>query len=337
MKAWILDHRFGLDALRLVERPTPQPRAGEVLVRVRAASLNYRDLKVVDGSYAPAQPLPLIPVSDGAGEVVAVGDGVTRVQVGDRVAGAFAQRWIAGWVPPETVASSTLGSPRDGVLAEHVILDEAGAVPVPSHLSFEEAAALPVAAVTAWNALRGGAPVGPGQTVLVQGTGGVAVFAIQLARAAGARVIVTSSSDDKLARVREIGAHELINYRRAEAWDQRVRELTGGEGADVVVEVAGTTLDRSIGAVRAGGRVALIGLLGGITASLPVIPMLVKRVQLQGIQVGSRQDFDDLNRALAQHRIRPVIDRVVPFAQAPAAFAALAEATHVGKIVIAGV
>jgi NADPH:quinone reductase-like Zn-dependent oxidoreductase len=334
MKAWILDSRFGLDALTLADRPTPHPGPGEVLVRVRAASLNYRDLRIVDGTYAPDARLPLIPVSDGAGEVAAIGAGVTGVRVGDRVAGAFAQRWIGGWVSPAVVAGSTLGAPRDGTLAEYVLLDEAGAVPVPDHLSFEEAATLPVAAVTAWNALRDAAR--PGATVVVQGTGGVAVFAIQLARIAGARVIVTSGSDDKLVRARELGAHDGINYRRTEAWDQRVLELTAGAGADVIVEIGGATLDRSVNAVRAGGRIALVGLLAGTSASLPVIPVLVKRAHIQGIQVGSRQDFDDLNRAVAQHRLRPVIDRVFPFADAPAAFHALHAAQHVGKLVIAG-
>jgi NADPH:quinone reductase-like Zn-dependent oxidoreductase len=332
-KAWFVAGRFGLDALTLGERPTPVPGPHQVLVRVRAAALNYRDLRVVDGTYAPDQPLPLVPVSDGAGEVVALGAGVTRVQVGDRVAGAFAQRWIAGEPPSSLIGGSTLGAPRDGVLAEHVVLDEDGTVRIPDHLDWAEAATLPIAGVTAWNALAG---VVPGATVVVQGTGGVAVFAVQLAKAAGARVIVTSRSDDKLERVRALGADDLVNSERTPAWHQRVLALTGGAGADIVVEIGGASLDRSVDALRAGGRIALIGLLGGATAALPVIPALVKRARIHGIQVGSRDDFEALNRAVAHHRLRPVIDRTVPFDQAPAAFRALAEARHVGKIVIAG-
>lgn len=336
MKAWIIDGKFGLDALKLVERDTPAPGPGQVLVRVRAASVNYRDLMVVEGIYNPSLPLPLIPVSDGAGEVAAVGEGVTRVRVGDRVVGAFSQRWLGGR-PRFGEAGVTLGGPLDGVLAEYVLLEEDGAVRFPEHLSFEEAATLPIAGLTAWHALFVDAPVRAGDTVLVQGTGGVAVFAIQLARAAGARVIVISSSDEKLARAREIGAHEGINYRKTPDWDARARELTGGAGVDLVIDVAGETLTRSVNAVRPFGQVSLIGLLAGRTAQVDVIPLLVKNVRIQGIQVGSREWFEDMNRAIAQHRLRPVIDRTYPFEKAKEAIAALRGGSYVGKLVIQGV
>jgi NADPH:quinone reductase-like Zn-dependent oxidoreductase len=337
MKAWIIDGKLGLDALKLVEREAPRPGRGEVLVRVRAASLNYRDLMVVSGLYNPSLPLPFIPVSDGAGEVAAIGEGVTRVKVGDRVVGAFSQRWLGGR-PTRDAVGSTLGSPRPGVLAEYAIFDEGGAVRFPEHLSFEEASTLPIAGVTAWHALFVDAPVRPGDSVLVQGTGGVAVFAIQLARAAGARVIVISSSDEKLARAKEIGAHELVNYNETPAWDERVLELTGGAGVDLVVDVAGgDALARSINAVRMGGQVSLVGLLAGTTANVPVVPLLQKRVRLQGIQVGSRELFEDLNRAIERQRLRPVIDRVYPFEEAAQAIAALkGGGSYVGKLVIAG-
>ncbi|AUX39982.1 NADPH:quinone oxidoreductase [Sorangium cellulosum] len=336
MKAWIVEGKFGIASLKLAEREAPRPRAGEVLVRVRAASINYRDLMVIDGVYNPTQPLPFIPVSDGAGEVVAVGEGVARVRVGDRVAGAFIQGWPGGRGAPEVMLGSTLGSPRDGVLAEYALFDEGGAVVLPKHLSFEEASTLPIAGVTAWRALFVDAAVRAGDTVLVQGTGGVAVFAIQLARAAGARVIVTSSSDEKLARAREIGAHDTINYKATPAWDERALELTGGVGADVVVDVAGSTLPRSLNALRPGGQVSLIGLLAGATAQVDVVRMLQKKARIQGIYVGSREDFDDLNRALVQHRIRPVVDRAYSFEEAPAAIEALRGAAHFGKLVIRG-
>lgn len=335
MKAWIIDGKFGLGALRLVEREAPAPGPGQVLVRVRAASVNYRDLMVVEGIYNPALPLPLIPVSDGAGEVAAVGERVTRVRKGDRVVGTFSQRWIGGRPSAEDLRA-TLGGPRDGVLAEYVLLEEDGVVRAPEHLSFEEAATLPIAGLTAWHALFVDAPVRAGDTVLVQGTGGVAVFAIQLARAAGARVIVISSSDEKLARAREIGAHEGINYTKTPDWDARARELTGGAGVDLVIDVAGETLARSVNAVRPFGQVSLIGLLAGRTAQVEVLPLLGKNVRIQGIQVGSRAWFEDMNRAITQHRLRPVIDRAYPFEEAPEAIAALRGGSHVGKLVIQG-
>jgi NADPH:quinone reductase-like Zn-dependent oxidoreductase len=334
MRAWQIQERFGLDALALVEREERAPGPGEVAVRVRAASLNYRDLLTVEGSYNPRQPLPLVPLSDGAGEVAAVGPGVTRVQEGDRVAGAFNQAWISGPPRREHVPSS-LGGPLDGLLAERVVLDAEGVVPLPGHLSFEEAACLPCAAVTAWNALVEQGGLAAGQTVLVLGTGGVALFAVQLARSLEARVIVTSSSDEKLARVRELGATDTVNSRTTPEWDRRVKELTGGVGADHVLELGGAgTLERSLRAVRMGGQVDLIGSLSGLEATLNLALVFMRGVRLQGILVGSRDMFEAMNRVVARHRIRPVVDRVFEFDDAPAAFAHLKSQAHFGKVVV---
>jgi NADPH:quinone reductase-like Zn-dependent oxidoreductase len=325
---------FGLDHLVEAERPEPRPGSGQVVVRVRAASLNYRDLLTIEGRYNPKQPLPLIPCSDGAGEVVATGEGVSRVRVGDRVCGTFAQRWIAG-EPTRERLRSTLGGPLDGMLAELVALDQEGVVRVPGHLTDEEAATLPCAAVTAWSALVTEGGLAAGDTVLVQGTGGVSLFALQLARLAGARVIATSSSDEKLGRARELGAAEGINYRAVPQWGKRVRELTGGAGADHVIEVGGAgTFQQSLQAVRFGGRISLIGNLAGSSAEVMLTSILMQRIRVQGILVGHRESFEAMNRAIELHRLRPVIDRVFPLAEARQAFEHMAAGGHFGKICI---
>ncbi|MFW5924960.1 MAG: zinc-dependent alcohol dehydrogenase family protein [Myxococcota bacterium] len=334
MKAWEIGEGFGVEHLRRVERPEPEPGPHQVVVGVRAVSLNYRDLMMVRGSYDPKQPLPLVPCSDGAGEVVAVGSDVTRVRVGDRVAGLFAQRWIDG-EPTREKLRSTLGGPRDGMLAEKVTLHEEGLVHVPEHLSDEEAATLPCAAVTAWNALTIHGGVTAGDAVLVQGTGGVSLFALQLARLVGARVIATSSRDDKLARAEALGAEAGINYRADPGWGKRARELTGGRGVDLVVEVGGAdTLAQSLRAVRPGGTIAVIGVLSGVKTSLALTHVLMNVVRLQGIMVGSRASFESMNRAIAAHRMRPVVDHVYDFAEAPRAFEHLASGTQFGKLCI---
>jgi NADPH:quinone reductase-like Zn-dependent oxidoreductase len=328
---------FGLDHLQLVERPDPRPGFGQALVRVRAASLNFRDLLMIQGRYNPKQKLPLIPCSDGAGEVVAVGEGVSRVRPGDRVCGIFAQGWIAG-EPRRDMVRTTLGGPLDGMLAELVALREEGLVATPEHLSDVEAATLPCAAVTAWSCLiEGGAGgqrgLAPGETVLLQGTGGVSLFALQLAVLAGARVIITSSSDEKLERVRQLGAAAGINYRQTPDWAARVKELTGGEGADWVLEVGGAgTLPQSVQAVRAGGRILLIGVLSGNAVELSIPSIQMRRVRVEGVLVGSRASFEALNRAVSLHRLRPVIDRTFPLAEARAAFEHMAAGRHFGKI-----
>ncbi|HEX3555785.1 MAG TPA: NAD(P)-dependent alcohol dehydrogenase [Thermoanaerobaculia bacterium] len=322
---------FSLDQMAIVERPDPVPGPGQALVRLRAASLNFRDLLTVQGKYNPKLKLPLIPCSDGAGEVVAVGDGVTRVRPGDRVSGIFAQRWIAG-EPTRERLRSTLGGPLDGTLAELAVYDQEGLVKVPDHLTDEEAATLPCAAVTAWTALQG---ITAGDTVLLQGTGGVSIFALQLGRLLGARVIITSSSDEKLARARALGAAAGINYRETPDWGARVKELTGGAGVDLVVEVGGAgTLRQSLQSVRMGGTIALLGVLAGNTAEIPLPLIFMQNVRVQGILVGPRESFEAMNRAVALHRLHPVIDRVFHLDEFRAAFEHMGAGGHFGKIVV---
>ena len=331
MRLFRLPVADSIESLTLQEAPTPRPGRGQVLVRMRAASLNYRDLMVATGRYArgPA-PTNLVPLSDGAGEVAEVGAEVTRVKPGDRVAGIFMQSWIGGEISP-TDGASALGGAAPGVLAEYRLFDEQGLVHLPEHLSFEEGATLPCAGVTAWNALFGFRPLQPGETVLVLGTGGVSIFALQFARAAGARVIATSSSDAKLARAEELGASDGINYREFPEWQDRVRELTGGRGVDHVVEVGGGgTLPRSLKSVRLGGCVHLIGVLTqGEINPRPIMQCIVR-----GIYVGSRQMFEAMSMAIAHHKLRPVIDRVFPFEAAQDAYRHLQSQTHLGKVVI---
>jgi NADPH:quinone reductase-like Zn-dependent oxidoreductase len=302
---------------------------------MKAVSLNYRDLLTVRGHYNPKQPLPLVPCSDGVGEVVGVGEGVTRVAVGDRVATAFSQTWIGG-PPSKNKLRGTLGGPLDGTLAEQMVLSAEGVVRVPDHLTDDEAATLPCAALTAWSALVEQGSVTAGDVVLVQGTGGVSIFALQFARLLGARVIVTSSSDAKAERAREIGAWRTINYAEDEKWGAAARELTDGVGVDHVVEVGGAgTLAQSLAAARVGGEVSVIGVLSGVASELNIIPLLMQQLRLQGILVGSREGFERMNRAVEAHGLRPVVDRVFGFDEASDAFAYMASAQHVGKICIA--
>jgi NADPH:quinone reductase-like Zn-dependent oxidoreductase len=332
MRVIELQNTFGIDSLTLAERPEPRPGPRQVLVKMRACSLNYRDLLVVTGAYNPKLRLPLVPLSDGAGEVVALGEGVTRVKTGDRVAALFMQKWLAGELT-EAKARSALGGGNDGVLAEYAVFDEDGLVHVPGHLSDEEAATLPCAAVTAWHALVTEGHVKAGDTVLVQGTGGVSLFALQFARLAGARIIVTSSRDEKLARALHLGASDGINYKSHPDWDKRARALTGDVGVDYVVEVGGAgTLAKSLRAVRSGGHISLIGILTGGGGEINPLPILMKNVRVQGIFVGSREMFEAMNRAIALHQLRPVVDRVFPFPEVRAALQYLQSAAHFGKI-----
>jgi NADPH:quinone reductase-like Zn-dependent oxidoreductase len=333
MKAYRLQEFGGPDALSCEELPSPEPGPGQVLVRLRAASLNYRDLLVSKGVYNPKLKLPLVPVSDGAGEVVSTGTGVSRFQPGDRVVACFAPAWQDGPLT-EAKSRSALGAEANGLLAQEVVLPEAAFLPIPAHLTFEEAATLPCAAVTAWNALVETGGIKPGETVLILGTGGVSLFALQFARLAGARVIATSSSDEKLARARELGAADGINYRTHPDWDKRVRELTGGQGADRIVEVGGAgTLPKSLRAVRLGGYIALIGVLSGGGEFNP-ISVLMKNVRLQGIFVGSRLMFETMLRAIEANALKPVVDRVFPFDRAIEALKYLESGAHFGKVVI---
>ena len=335
MWAYELRDGFGFDHLVRTERPDPHPGFGEVVVSMRAASLNYRDLLVVKGLYNPKMPLPRIPLSDGAGVVTAVGPSVTRVKAGDRVAGTFMQTYLDG-EPDDVKGRSALGGAIDGVLAESVVFHENGLVHFPDHLSDEEAATLPCAAVTAWNALfEGPRRVGPGDTVLVLGTGGVSTFALQFAVLAGARVIATSSSSQKLELVRSMGAAATINYRETSDWDRTVRELTLGTGVDHVVEVGGPgTLPLSLKAVRTGGVVSLIGVLSDPAGAVNPVPILMKSITVRGIYVGSRSMFERMSRAIEAHHLRPVIDRTFSVHDIVPALEHMESGAHFGKIVM---
>ena len=334
MKAWRFTKAFGLENLECIALPAPEPGPGQAVVRVRACSLNYRDLVVSKGGYGRAVKPPLIPLSDGAGEVVAVGEGVTRVKPGDRVAAIFMQGWLDG-APDDAKAASALGGSINGMLAEQVCLNAEGLVRVPEHLSFEEAAALPCAAVTAWHSLFDSGGLRPGQSVLVQGTGGVSIFALQFAKQAGARVIATTSGrDGKEERLRAMGADAVVNYRTTPEWDRPVREFSGGAGVDHVIEVGGAgTLPLSLKSIRRGGHLALIGVLSGAGECDPR-PIFLKQVKIQGIYVGSRRMFEDMNRALAASGLRPVVARVFGFDQIKEAIAYQESGAHFGKVCI---
>lgn len=332
MRAWEIISNGGIDALRRGERAVDAPGAGQVKIRMRASSINFRDLSTVKDPEARRLTYPRIPNSDGAGEVVALGPGVDGLRPRDRVASCFFQSWQDGPCTPEAMASA-LGGALDGVLAEEVILAAEGIVPVPAHLSFEEAATLPCAALTAWNALVEVARTKPGDTVLLLGTGGVSIFALQFANLLGARAILISSSDEKRKRAEALGAWRTINYRTTPSWEREVLALTDGRGVDTTVEVGGGgTLARSAAATRVAGTIALIGVLAG--GQLDPALVMRRSIRLQGLYVGSRRMFLDMTRAIAQHALRPVIDRVFPFDEAPAAFRAMEAAGHFGKIVV---
>jgi NADPH:quinone reductase-like Zn-dependent oxidoreductase len=323
-----------LEGLRQAQRPDPQPGPREVLIRVRATSLNYRDQMIVAGHYfgGPVD-RTVIPLSDGAGEVVATGPGVTRFKTGDRVAGTFFQGWISG---PMRERHPALGVPLDGMLAEYRALHEDGTVAIPQSLSFEEAATLPCAGVTAWNALMvAGKPVRPGDTVLCLGTGGVSMFGLQFAKAAGARVIVTSSSDEKIKRACSLGASDGVNYRHFPDWHKEVLRLTAGHGADHIIDNGGAgSLTRSFEATAFGGKVALIGFLAGREGDINPLVLMMKGGSMVGIGVGSRVMFEDMNRAIDINKIKPVVDKVFPFDKAADAFRHQSSGDFMGKVVI---
>jgi NADPH:quinone reductase-like Zn-dependent oxidoreductase len=335
VKAWQIVERGSIDGLQLVDLPEPKPGHGEVHIRIRAVSLNYRDL-VATRIERPGALTPLIPCSDGAGEIVSVGEGVTKWQTGDRVMGCFFQGWDSGRITRE-VMRSDLGGPRHGVLAEHVVLNANGIVPVPEHLSFQQAATLPCAALTAWHALVENGQIKAGETVLLLGTGGVSIFALQFAKLSGARVIITSSRDEKLERAQQLGADDVINYRSFPDWSVRVHELTGKLGVDHVVEVGGAgTLEKSIESLRYGGYIHHIGVLSGFEGKINPWWIIAKSAIVRGVYVGSREMFESMNRAISLHQLEPVIDRVVPFAEAREAFSTMEHGLHFGKIVIDG-
>jgi NADPH:quinone reductase-like Zn-dependent oxidoreductase len=326
--------QYGIDNLRVVERDTPQPGPGQVLVKMKAASLNYRDLATVLGGFGSFYKLPLVPLSDAVGEIAAVGSGVTRVKTGDRVASMFFQSWLAGELTREGQASA-IGGSLDGVWRDYALLSADGVSKVPAYLSDAEAATLPCAALTAWRSLVVEGELKAGETVVVQGTGGVSIFALQFAKAAGAEVIVTSSSDEKLARAKALGADHLVNYKQVPEWSKAVREITGGRGADHVVEVGGAgTLEQSLQAIRIGGHVSVIGVLSGPVKDLQIRFIMGPNAKVKGITVGSRAQFEDMCRAMALHKIKPVIDKTFPFAAAKEAFTTMMGQGHFGKIAI---
>ncbi len=331
MRAWQISS-FGVDSLEFVERPTPTPGPGEVLVGVRAISFNFRDLLMIKGLYNPKMRLPRIPCSDGAGEVVAVGAGVTAWRAGDRVAGIFMQNWQDGPLTPAR-AKGALGGDVDGMLADYVVLKESGLVRVPEHLSFQEAATLPCAAVTAWNALATG-DLKPGATVLILGTGGVSIFALQFARLRGARVLGISSSYEKLERARGLGLDAGLNYRDNPDWERWAVDQTGGEGVDLVVEVGGVgTLSRSLKAIRVGGTIAQVGVLADAAEPLSIAMILHKMARIHGIYVGSRRDFVEMNKAVSLAVLRPVGEEF-HWTQAREVLGRMEEASHFGKLVL---
>ncbi len=321
---------FGLEHLRLQDRPDPVPGPGQVLLRVKAVSLNHRDLLMCRGLYNPRQRLPLIPCSDACGVVEQVGEGVTRVSVGDRVIPSFVQDWIAG-EPARELLGSTLGGPLDGTLAERILVKEHALVHAPEHLSDAEAATLPCAGLTAWSALEG---ITAGETVLVQGTGGVSLFALQLAVLKGARVIATSSSDAKLALARNLGAAATLNYTTTPSWGKAVKALTHGRGVDRIVEVVGGAMEQSLRAIRPGGHIALIGILGGAVGQIALTRILMQAVTVKGILVGHRNGFEAMNRAITQHQLRPVVDKTFDFDDARIALEYLSQGKHFGKVAL---
>lgn len=334
MKAFEIQ-QFGIENLALAERDEPQPEANQVLIKFHAASLNYRDLMMVKGFYNPRAKLPTIPFSDGAGEIVAVGENVTKWKTGDRVCPIFTQGWIEG-EPSAGKNKTTLGGgDRDGVLREFGAFDEESVVKIPEHLSYEEAATLPCTGVTAWNALVVSGKLKAGETVLTLGTGGVSVYAVQIAKMFGARVFATSSSDEKIEKLKSLGANETINYKQTPDWDKEVLRITEKRGVDHVVEVGGAgTLAKSINSVRIGGHVAVIGALSGAGEGVNPIPILMRSIRLQGVFVGSRKMFEDLNRAVETNGIKPVIDRTFAFEETTDALRYMDSGAHFGKIVI---
>jgi NADPH:quinone reductase-like Zn-dependent oxidoreductase len=333
MRAWTLSS-FGLDHLELRDVPESSPGPGEVAVDVEAVSLNYRDLLVVRGHYDPRFELPATPLSDGAGRVVAVGEGVEGVKEGDLVVSHFIAAWDGGPYRG-SYARSTLGLPGPGLAAEKVVLPAKAVVRAPASFSADEAATLPIAALTAWSGLVTEGRLGEGGSMLALGTGGVAIFGVQLAKALGARSFVTSSSDEKIARAVELGAEAGVNYREDEAWERTVHELSGGEGVDVTLETGGAgTLDRSVRATRPGGTIAMIGVLAGGAAEFSSVTFMMRRQRLAGILVGSRDEFESMNRFLETTSLRPVIDRRFAFDELPEALRTMARGEHFGKIVV---
>lgn len=334
MRQFELRAQTGPSGLHTVATEPPEAQSGQVVVRVRAASLNYRDLMIAHGWHGRRVTLPRVPLSDGAGEVVAVGPGVARWRVGDRVVANFYQTWISGELRADKLLAA-LGGPIDGVLSEYVAFFENALVRIPDFLTYEEAATLPCAALTAWNALVEQGRLKAGDTVVVQGTGGVSMFALQIANLFGARVVATTRSPSKALKLKQIGADAVIDTTATPDWEKVVVHLTNGEGADHVVDVGGAaTFERSLKAVRTGGRISLIGWLSGSESVVNSFPVALKGITVQGVDVGSVEMFEALMRAVARNRLQPVIDRVFLFGESPAAYEYLESGKHFGKVVV---
>ncbi len=336
MRALSVSEPWGSDAIKVIEGPDPTPNHGEVLVRMRAISLNYRDLLMMQGLYARGATTggPITPFSDGCGVVEAIGPGVTRFAVGDRVATLFFQNWISG---PPTMAKliSSLGSPIPGVGRELGVFNQDGLSRVPEFLSDQQVATLPCAALTAWRALFEDGDLRPGDTVVLQGTGGVSIFGLQFASKAGYRTVITSSSDEKLSRARALGANHLTNYRNEPAWSKTVRDVTDGRGADLIIEVGGGgTIEESMKAVRIGGHIAIVGVVAGFGGPFNTASLIGNSARIQGLSVGSRDMFEAMCRFIELHRIGPVVDKAFHWTDAKAAFEAMRGGEHFGKIVL---
>lgn len=325
----------GIDRLKLNELPLPKLKTNEVLVKMTAVSLNYRDLLVIKGieSWKPAA--PRIPISDGVGEIVALGEGVSRFKTGDRVAGIFLPKWLGGELTQEKYVSPLGGAAADGVLAEYVSFDEQAVVKIPDNLSGEEAATLPVAALTAWHAVARRSRIQPGETVLIQGTGGVALFATQFVHAIGGLPLVISSSDEKLEKTKKLGASSTVNYKRFPDWEEQILELTSGKGVDHVIEtVGGENLNRSLNAVKLSGTISFIGLIAGLSAPINTYQFVTKNVRLHGIETGSREMFEEMNRFIEENRLKPVIDKTFALSEIQEALKYLESGRHFGKIAV---
>ena len=334
MKAFCLEGAFGLNNIKIKEVAQPEPGEGEILIKLKAASLNYRDVLMAEGKYNPRLQLPVVPLSDGVGEVVSTGAGVDRFKEGERVCPIFALNWLQPDIPVD-IFKHTLGGPLDGTLRQYMVTSQDAVVKVPEYLSDAEAATLPCAALTAFNSIVTFGQIQKGQVVLVLGTGGVSIFATQIALAQGAEVIVTSSNDEKLERAGVLGAQHLINYNSNENWHKQAREITGGRGVDLVVEVGGAgTLEKSIKSVKNGGHISLIGILAGSGKDFNLLPILMRNIRVQGILVGCRDDFEQMNQMFAQHQIKPVVDQTVDFESSLDAFNELKSGSHFGKVCI---
>lgn len=334
MRAWQVVGGFGLQNLKINELNSAKLGSNQVRIKVRACSLNFRDLMVIKGLYNPNQPTPFIPISDGAGEIIEIGDQVKDFKVGDKVCGTFSQDWDFG-IASDRAQKNTLGTPIDGMLSETIVLNEQGVVKFPSFLSFEEASTLPCAALTAFNALTQESSFKPGDIILLEGTGGVSLFALQFAKALNLNTIIISSSNDKLGQAKKLGATHTINYRQQEEWQHEVMKITHNEGVDGVVEVGGAkTVNKALACLKRGGVMTVIGILSGISESIDLRPILMRQLRIHGVFVGSKALFMAMNRVIEHSQIKPVIDKTFGFNDAPAAFSYLESGAHFGKVVI---